>query len=72
MEKENKEDRFKRVAEKRVQNVLNGIRSLSQCANPRVYAWKDEQLEKIWTEIDRELSRCKDAFDDPAAGRFRL
>jgi glucan phosphorylase len=72
MEKETKEQRFKRVAEKRVQNVLNGIRSLSQCANPRVYAWDDNQLRKIWNAIDRELSLCKESFSDPQARTFRL
>ena len=29
MRKETKQERFKRVAEKRVQNILNAIRSLS-------------------------------------------
>jgi hypothetical protein len=72
MEKETKQERFKRVAEKRVQNVLNGIRSLSQCANPRVYAWDDKQLKKIFDAIDRELARCRESFNDPEARAFKL
>jgi glucan phosphorylase len=72
MEKETKQQRFKRVAEKRVQNILNGIRSLSQCANPRIYAWDDGQIQKIWDAIENEITLCKESFSDPEARTFRL
>jgi hypothetical protein len=72
MGKETKQQRFKRVAEKRVQNILNGIKSLSQCATPRIYAWNDEQLQKIWDAIEHELTLCKDSFSDPEGRAFRL
>jgi hypothetical protein len=72
MEKETKKQRFKRVAEKRVQNILDSIKSLSQCANSRIYSWDDEQLQKIWSTVDRELSLCKKSFSDPEARVFRL
>ena len=72
MENETKQQRFKRIAEKRVQNILNGIKSLSQCANSRIYAWDDTQLQKIWKAIDRELVQCKERFSDPEARVFRL
>jgi len=72
MEKETKQQRFKRVVEKRVQNILNGIKSLSQCANQKIYAWDDEQLQKIWDAIDRELTLCKESFHNPEGRTFRL
>jgi len=72
MEKETKQQRFKRVAEKRVQNILNSIKSLSQCANLRIYAWDIKQLQKIWDAIDHELTLCKESFSDPEARAFRL
>lgn len=72
MENETKQQRFKRIAEKRVQNILNGIKSLSQCANPRIYTWDDKQLQKIWNAIDQELILCKESFSDPEASVFRL
>lgn len=72
MEKESKEQRFKRVAEKRVQNILKGIRSLSQCANSGIYAWEKKQLTKIWDAIDQELKVCKESFNNPDARVFRL
>ena len=47
MGKETRKERFKRVAQKRVQNIINSIRSLSGLSNKKVYEWETEQLEKI-------------------------
>ncbi len=59
MKGETKEERFRRIAERRVQRVLDSIRSLSQCCNKRMYEWNDEQLRKIWKVIDNELRKCR-------------
>lgn len=72
MKQESKEERFKRVAEKRVQNVIKSIRSLSQLANSNVYKWNDQQLQKIWKALDKELEDCKKSFNEPNADLFRL
>jgi len=72
MKGETKEERFKRIAEKRVQRVLDSIRSLSQSSNKRMYNWNNEQLNKIWTSIDNELKKCKASFEDAKPEEFRL
>ena len=72
MSKESKEERFKRVAEKRVQNAIKSIRSLSQLSNSKVYQWNDHQLQKIWKALDKELEECKKSFNEPDADLFRL
>ena len=72
MKGETKEGRFKRIAEKRVQRVLDSIKSLSQCSNKRMYAWNDEQLKKIWNAIDKELKSCKASFENSEPQEFRL
>jgi hypothetical protein len=72
VEKETKKERFKRVAEKRVQNILNAIRSLSGLSNKKVYEWENKQLEKIWTAIEKEIKDCKNSFKDPESVIFRL
>lgn len=69
---ETKEQRFKRIAEKRVQLVLEGLRKLSQCANTRMYRWNDEQLEKIWSVIGKELEKCKHRFGEAESEEFKL
>jgi len=72
MEKETKKERFKRVAEKRVQNIINSIRSLSGLSNKKVYEWETKQLEKIWKAIEKEVRDCKNSFKDPQSKTFRL
>jgi hypothetical protein len=72
MSKETKAERFKRVAERRVQNILSNIRSLSQLANKRIYEWNKQQLTKIWGTIEKEIENCKKSFDDPDSTRFTL
>ena len=72
MEKETKKDRFKRVAEKRVQNIINSIRSLSGLSNKNVYEWETAQLDKIWKAIEKEIENCKDDFKSPESKIFKL
>ena len=72
MEKETKEERFKRIAEKRVQNIIHAIRNLSGLSNKKVYEWETEQLEKIWKAIDKEVENCKDSFKNPESKIFKL
>lgn len=72
MAKETKEERFKRVAEKRVQNTLKSLRSLAQLSNKKAYKWNSKQLDKIWSAIDEEINNCKKSFHDPNSGVFKL
>jgi len=72
MEKETKKERFKRIAEKRVQNIIHAIRNLSGLSNKKVYEWETEQLEKIWKAIDEEVENCKNSFKDPESKIFKL
>lgn len=72
MKGETKEQRFKRIAEKRVQRVLDSLRSLSQCSNKRMYQWNDEQLKKIWTAIEREMKSCKESFKKSKPDNFKF
>ena len=72
MKGETKEERFKRVTEKRVQRALDSLRSLSQCSNRRMYKWNNQQLKKIWMAIDKELKLCKTSFENAEPEEFRL
>ncbi|MHA2219563.1 MAG: hypothetical protein ACXACY_26960 [Candidatus Hodarchaeales archaeon] len=72
MKGETKEERFKRVVQKRVQNVLDSLKRLSQCSNKRMYIWNDKQMKKIWASIDKELENCKTSFGDTEPEEFRL
>ena len=50
-----KKDRFKRVASRRVDNILKGIRSLSKCSNTNNYEYNEEDLNKMIKAIREEL-----------------
>ena len=43
-----KKDRFKNVAGRRVQKVLDDIESLSKCANKSTYEYTDEEIRKMF------------------------
>ena len=72
MGNETKKERFKRVAEKRVQNIINSIRNLSGLSNRKAYEWETSQLDKIWKAIEKEIDNCKENFRNPEAGTFKL
>jgi hypothetical protein len=69
---ETKEERFKRVAEKRVNRILESIRVLSNCSNRRMYSWNDSDLKKIWSAIEKELRNCKESFNIKQKERFKF
>ncbi len=72
MERETKKERFKRIAEKRVQNIISSIRSLSGLSNKKVYEWETAQLDKIWKAIEKEIENCKDSYKDPESRVFKF
>lgn len=72
MRGESKEERFERIVQKRVQNVLDGLQRLSQCSNKRIYQWNDQQLKKIWAAVDHDLMNCKESFKNAEKKEFKL
>ena len=42
-----KNDRFKRIASKRVANIIKSIRSLSNCSNTNNYQYNEDDVNKM-------------------------
>ena len=59
---EQKMDRFKRVASRRVDNILKGIRSLSKCSNTNNYEYNEEDLNKMLRAIRDELKTMETIY----------
>ena len=59
---ETKIDRFKRVASRRTQNVLDAMRKLGNCSNKGIYNYNDEEVTKIFHAIENELKRVRMLF----------
>ena len=55
-------ERFRRVAERRVNNVLDAVRLLGQCSNRRTYEYTDDDVRRMFREIDREIRAAKQSF----------
>ncbi len=72
MKGETKEGRFKRIAERRVQRVMDSLRSLSQCSNKRMYEWNEDQIKRIWDAVEHALHSCKESFKKSEPEEFRL
>ncbi len=59
---ETKSDRFYRIAERRVNAVMNAVRLLGQCSNRRLYEYTDDDVQRMFREIERELRNARQSF----------
>ena len=71
--KESREDRFRRLAEARVNKIIAMIRLLGNLSSRSIYAYTLEQVEQIFTALQLELNRAKARFlQSPGQGRRRF
>jgi hypothetical protein len=59
---EEKRKRFKTVASRRVQRVLDSMDNLSRCANKRNYEYTDEEIKKMLRVINDKFTLLKAAY----------
>ncbi len=69
---ESRNERFKRIAAKRTNEVLDKIRILGNCANKSSYDYSNEEINKIFSEIDKQLKITKAKFMSGKRERFEL
>jgi hypothetical protein len=72
MEQESRHARFKRIAAKRTNDILEKIRILGNCTNKSSYEYTEEEVNKIFTEIDKQLKLTKAKFITGKKERFKL
>lgn len=71
-EKESRHERFKRIASKRTNDILEKVRILGNCANKSSYEYTEEEVNKIFSEIDKQLKLTKAKFLAGKMERFKL
>jgi len=71
-EKETPEERFRRLAAARTNEVLRRLKILGNCANRQVYAYSEKDIEKIFFAIERRLKEVRARFHPRRDERFRL
>ncbi|MCH8519295.1 MAG: hypothetical protein LAT82_00905 [Nanoarchaeota archaeon] len=59
---ENKQEKFKRLAEKRVSKILEELRILSNLSNKVIYEFNEEQIDAIFSRLEEELMVIKSKF----------
>lgn len=63
---ESKADRFRRVAEARVNKIIDMIRLLGNCSQTNIYEYTDEQISYIFSTLREKLDAAENRFHMPA------
>jgi hypothetical protein len=69
---QSKQDRFKRVAVARTNKIIKLVDLLGNCSNQNVYSYSDEEVRKIFQEIEKRLKKAKSKFDLKQKKDFQL
>lgn len=69
---DNKRERFKRLAVYRTNEVLKRLNVLGNCANRSAYEYSEEEVNKIFSEIDKTVKNVKSKFTFPKSKIFKL
>lgn len=67
-----KRERFKRLATYRTNEVLKRLKVLGNCANRSAYDYTEEEVNKIFSEIDKRVREIKAKFHFPKKEEFKL
>ena len=67
-----KEDRFKRLASQRTNAVLKKLKTLGNCSNRSAYSYSEEDINKIFYELEKALRETRAKFNFPSNKKFEL
>jgi len=72
--KETKRKRFVRIVERRVNLIIDNLDSLGKCASKKNYEYTDQDIRKIFSEIDKKTKEIKAIFSGKSASKkgFKL
>ncbi|MDD5638562.1 MAG: hypothetical protein PHO28_01475 [Candidatus Pacebacteria bacterium] len=70
--KSEKRERFKRLAVYRTNEVLRRLKVLGNCANRSAYDYTEEDINKIFAEIERKVKEIKAKFHFSTRNEFKL
>ena len=69
---EHPRDRFKRLATARTNIVLKRLKVLGNCSNRNIYEYDEQDIDKIFSEIERKVKESKAKFHFPKKREFKL
>jgi len=69
---ETPEERFKRVAEARTNAVLDKLRILGNLSNRQIYGYSEQDINKIFSVINKQLREVRLKFNSQKQEKFKL
>ncbi len=69
---ETQEERFKRIATLRTNTVLDRIRILGNLSNKKMYGYSEEDIDRIFSAITKQLREVRAKFNSHKQDRFKL
>ena len=69
---ETPEERFKRIATVRTNAVLDRIRILGNLSNRQMYSYSEEDINKIFSAINKQLREVRLKFNSQKQKGFKL
>ena len=69
---ETPEERFKRVAEARTNAVIDKLRILGKVSNRQIYSYSEEDVNKIFSAINKQVKEVRAKFNTQEQQRFKL
>jgi len=69
---ESKKEKFKRLADYRTNEILKKIKVLGNCSNKSAYEYTEEDINKIFSAIDKKTREMKAKFHFSKYKEFKL
>jgi hypothetical protein len=69
---EAREERFKRLATARTNAVLDKLRILGNLSNKQLYNYSGEDIDKIFSAINKQIREIRAKFQPEKEQRFKL
>ena len=69
---ETPEERFRRIAEVRTNAVLNRLRILGNLSNRQMYGYSEEDIDKIFSAINKQMKEVRAKFNSHKQEKFKL
>ena len=70
--REIKRSRYIKIVERRVNQILDNLDSLGKCSNRKNYDYSDEDVKKVFGEIERKIRKVKLLFQETSKNKKRF
>ena len=69
---ETQKERFKRIATVRTNAVLDRLRILGNLSNRQMYSYSEEDINKIFSAISKQIKEVRAKFNSRKEEKFKL